>query len=427
MFGRDLPLLGAVVGRPMQVALLKGRSNYLCWHRLDAAAHDGTRDAATLAALRALDAWGQTSDTGDLTELEDSPTISRCARRSRRPSTTAWEGTASSSIAASLLEARRRAQAADVVIVNHHLLLADLALKDSGFGELLPGTDAVIVDEAHQLPDVAQQFFGWSVSTRELESLVRDAVRRGARRRRLGASRRGAERARPRDRRAACRRPRGPKGGRRGSPRPRRCATRCPEAAERLEALGRRRSSRSRKRAPALRNCLERCAVVRSAAARDHGRRSERRACAGSISPPAPSRCTGRRSTSAPRSRRASRRRTESGCSRPRRSPSARTSRISCAASVCTRRLTGRAAEPVRLRAQRADLRAAGLAGPRATSTTSRRLLATDLAARRSGARRGVSAVHELSRAAARRALARRARGVPGACSSKAAARAASC
>jgi ATP-dependent DNA helicase DinG len=73
-----------------------------------------------------------------------------------------------------VLEARRRAQAADIVIVNHHLLLADLALKENGFGELLPGVDAVVVDEAHQLPDVAQQFFGWSVGTRELESLARD-------------------------------------------------------------------------------------------------------------------------------------------------------------------------------------------------------------------------------------------------------------
>ena len=78
------------------------------------------------------------------------------------------------------------------MIVNHHLLLADLALKDSGFGELLPGTDAVIVDEAHQLPDVAQQFFGWSVSTRELESLVARRVCRGARGRRLGAGRCGS-------------------------------------------------------------------------------------------------------------------------------------------------------------------------------------------------------------------------------------------
>jgi ATP-dependent DNA helicase DinG len=174
LFDRDLPLLGAVVGRPMDVTVLKGRGNYLCWHRLDSALRDGTRDAGTVAALHALDSWGQASDTGDLTELEDiaedpalrvqvTSTVDNCIGRDCAFFDRCF-----------VLEARRRAQAADVVIVNHHLLLADLALKDSGFGELLPGTDAVIVDEAHQLPDVAQQFFGWSVSTRELESLLRD-------------------------------------------------------------------------------------------------------------------------------------------------------------------------------------------------------------------------------------------------------------
>jgi ATP-dependent DNA helicase DinG len=174
LFGRDLPLLGSVIGRPMQVAVLKGRGNYLCWHRLDAASRAGTRDAPTAAALRALDAWGQASDTGDLTELEDladdhvlrreiTSTVDNCLGRDCAFVDRCF-----------VLEARRRAQAAEVVIVNHHLLLADLALKDLGFGELLPGTDAVIVDEAHQLPDVAQQFFGWSVGTRELELLVRD-------------------------------------------------------------------------------------------------------------------------------------------------------------------------------------------------------------------------------------------------------------
>jgi len=174
LFARDLPLLGAVIGRPMQVALLKGRNNYLCWHRLETALHDGTRDAETLGALRALSHWGQTSDTGDLTELEDfaddhtlrpivTSTVENCLGRDCEFFDRCC-----------VLEARRRAQAADIVIVNHHLLLADLALKESGFGELLPGADVVIVDEAHQLPDVAQQFFGWSVGTRELESLVRD-------------------------------------------------------------------------------------------------------------------------------------------------------------------------------------------------------------------------------------------------------------
>ena len=174
LFARDLPLLGTVVGRPMQVALLKGRNNYLCWHRLETALHDGTRGAETLGALRALSRWGQTSDSGDLTELEDfaddntlrpiaTSTVENCLGRDCEFFDRCF-----------VLEARRRAQAADIVIVNHHLLLADLALKENGFGELLPGADVVIVDEAHQLPDVAQQFFGWSVSTRELESLARD-------------------------------------------------------------------------------------------------------------------------------------------------------------------------------------------------------------------------------------------------------------
>jgi ATP-dependent DNA helicase DinG len=176
LFGRDLPLLGAVVGRPARVALLKGRNNYLCWHRLEAALHDGTRDAATVAELTALSVWARSSASGDLTEHEDlaedhvlrgavTSTVDNCLGAKCEFYDQCF-----------VLEARRAAQAADVVIVNHHLLLADLALKEGGFGELLPGADAVIVDEAHQLPDVAQQFFGMSQSTRELDSLARDVL-----------------------------------------------------------------------------------------------------------------------------------------------------------------------------------------------------------------------------------------------------------
>jgi ATP-dependent DNA helicase DinG len=176
LFSRDLPLLGTIVGRPMQVALLKGRNNYLCWHRLETALHEGTRDAQTQGALRGLAEWGRTSDSGDLTELEDF-----AEDHTVRPLATS---TADNCLARDceffdrcfVLEARRRAQAAEIVIVNHHLLLADLVLKENGFGELLPGADAVIVDEAHQLPDIAQQFFGWSVGTRELEALSRDVL-----------------------------------------------------------------------------------------------------------------------------------------------------------------------------------------------------------------------------------------------------------
>src|SRR5262245_25485708 len=176
LYARDLPLLGAVVGRPARVALLKGRNNYLCWHRLETALHDGTRDALKVAELRAISNWGRASSSGDLTELEDlaeddalrgavTSTVDNCLGNKCEFFDRCF-----------VLEARREAQAADVVIVNHHLLLADLALKEGGFGELLPGADVVIVDEAHQLPDVAQQFFGMSLSTRELDSLARDVL-----------------------------------------------------------------------------------------------------------------------------------------------------------------------------------------------------------------------------------------------------------
>ena len=86
-----------------------------------------------------------------------------------------------------VVEARREAQAADIVVVNHHLLMADLVLKEEGFGDLLPGADAIIIDEAHQLPDVATKFLGFTVSSRQLQALARDLaaellVERAARR-----------------------------------------------------------------------------------------------------------------------------------------------------------------------------------------------------------------------------------------------------
>jgi ATP-dependent DNA helicase DinG len=174
LFGRDLPSLGKVLGRPVTVALLKGRNNYLCWHRLEAVRHEGRNDAELQGTLDALSVWGRTSSSGDLTELDDFE-----ERHSLRGAVTSTVDNCLGNRCdhyerCFVLEARRRAQAAQVVIVNHHLLLADLALKEAGFGELLPGADTVVVDEAHQLPETAQQFFGISVSSRELEWLLRD-------------------------------------------------------------------------------------------------------------------------------------------------------------------------------------------------------------------------------------------------------------
>ena len=181
LFAKDLPLVSAALGRPARVALLKGRGNYLCRYRLgraDAAneqlplvAAPPARSHAMLARIRR---WALTTQRGDLAEvrgLSDSHPVwaqvtstresclgVRCPELSR----------------CHVAAARREALEADIVIVNHHLLLADLALKEDGFGDLLGCADAVILDEAHQIPDLATQFFGANVSGRQIESLAKD-------------------------------------------------------------------------------------------------------------------------------------------------------------------------------------------------------------------------------------------------------------
>ena len=181
LFAKDLPLVCAALGRPARVALLKGRGNYLCHYRLgraDAASEqlslgDAPRDRprAMLARIRR---WALTTQRGDLAEvrgLSDSHPVwaqvtstresclgVRCPELSR----------------CHVVAARREALEADIVIVNHHLLLADLALKEDGFGDLLGCADAVILDEAHQIPDLATLFFGVNVSSRQIESLIKE-------------------------------------------------------------------------------------------------------------------------------------------------------------------------------------------------------------------------------------------------------------
>jgi len=177
LYHRDLPAICGALGRPVHVALLKGRSNYLCRHRLELAEQQAyarglRREVAT--ALPKVRAWSHVTKRGDIAELpglgeadpvwpwvtstrenclgSECPVFDKCF----------------------VLAARREAQAADIVVVNHYLLMADLVLKEEGFGDLLPGADAIVIDEAHQLPDVAAQFLGYSVSTRQLSAIVKD-------------------------------------------------------------------------------------------------------------------------------------------------------------------------------------------------------------------------------------------------------------
>jgi ATP-dependent DNA helicase DinG len=177
LFRRDLPLLAEVLGLPVKVALLKGRANYLCRHRLDLT----VRQPSLLPSERAIgnllsrvSRWAATTLAGDLAELTELPEQSSLwpLITSTRENCLGQECPQYNRC--HVVEARRTAQAAEIVVVNHHLLLADLALKDEGFGDLLPGAQAVILDEAHQVPDIAAQFFGQVWSVRQVQILIRD-------------------------------------------------------------------------------------------------------------------------------------------------------------------------------------------------------------------------------------------------------------
>lgn len=177
LYHRDLPALCAALGRPVRIALLKGRANYLCRHRLELAEQQAYSRGVSREVARAIPAirrWTITTSSGD---LADAPGLGE-----RHPAWPWVTSTRENCLGTEcpqfddcfVLAARREAQAADIVVVNHHLLMADLVLKEEGFGELLPGADAIVVDEAHQLPDVAAQFLGYAVSTRQLSTLARD-------------------------------------------------------------------------------------------------------------------------------------------------------------------------------------------------------------------------------------------------------------
>ena len=168
LYHRDLPLIAKASGRPVTTALLKGRANYLCVHRLDQTTEI---PVALRGDLNRVLEWRHRTDSGDRAELaevaEDSAvwphvtsTVDNCLGQ-KCPEYANCH----------VVKARRAAQEADLVVVNHHLLLADLAMKEGGFVEFLPGAEAIILDEAHQIPDLAVQFFGVGLGSRELERL----------------------------------------------------------------------------------------------------------------------------------------------------------------------------------------------------------------------------------------------------------------
>ncbi len=176
LFHRDLPVVMKSLDITVPTALLKGRSNYLCWHRLRIAKEQGYLAPETQIQLQHIKAWSKSTVSGDIAEMSE---ITEDAR--------VWSlvtSTVDNCVGAEcpdwndcfVVQARRSAQEADIVVVNHHLLLADMAIKEEGFGELLPSAETFVIDEAHQLPEVASRFFGQTISSRQLNGLVSDVV-----------------------------------------------------------------------------------------------------------------------------------------------------------------------------------------------------------------------------------------------------------
>lgn len=176
VFYKDLPALADALGTPIRAAYMKGRTNYLCWHRFDrlreAEAGLPSPDRGWLSSIAE---WAAVTNTGDRGEIDDMPddlplwseltaTSEQCLGRECPRYADCF-----------VTRMRDRAAESDIVIVNHHLLCADAAVRQGGFGEVIPECDLAVIDEAHQLEDVVTQYFGVAMGLHRVEEFVRDA------------------------------------------------------------------------------------------------------------------------------------------------------------------------------------------------------------------------------------------------------------
>jgi len=177
IYFKDVPALRDALGVPFTAACMKGRSNYLCLHRLDRLNEAPSGGPAHDVFLPLFREWSARTETGDRAELDDLP--------EDLPFWNEISATAETCLGAEcprydecfVTRMRQRAAESDVVIVNHHLLCADASVRQNAYGEVIPACAYAIIDEAHQLEDIATQYFGFSVSTYRIEDLARDVER----------------------------------------------------------------------------------------------------------------------------------------------------------------------------------------------------------------------------------------------------------
>ncbi|GCB04541.1 ATP-dependent DNA helicase [Ralstonia sp. SET104] len=180
LFLRDIPTVRKALNAPVSVALLKGRANYVCHYHVERTSQNGRLSSRQDAAwLRQINLFLKTTKTGDKAELASVPenapvwNLVTSTRDNCLGSDCAYYKDCF------VMRARKEAQQADVVVVNHHLFFADVMLKDTGMAELLPAANTIIFDEAHQLPETATLFFGETISTNQILELARDSVAEG--------------------------------------------------------------------------------------------------------------------------------------------------------------------------------------------------------------------------------------------------------
>jgi ATP-dependent DNA helicase DinG len=179
IFFKDIPALRDALGIPFTATCMKGRANYLCLHKLDQMS-DGLGPASHDVFLPMVREWSKTTTVGDRAELEDLPEDLQFWNEVSATADTCLGTECSRYDDCFVTKMRQRAAESDVVIVNHHLLCADAAVRQNAYGEVIPACTRAILDEAHQLEDIATQYFGFSVSTYRVEELARDVERLAA-------------------------------------------------------------------------------------------------------------------------------------------------------------------------------------------------------------------------------------------------------
>lgn len=181
LFFRDLPMVKETLGVSLKATLLKGRGNYLCLHRMMIARTEGrlpSRDA--VLELESVKEWSARTEDGDLSIADVVTDESGLMPFVTSTPDNCLGGECPQFEDCFVARARNKAQDADIVVVNHHLLFADMAIKQSGFGEVLPGAAAFIIDEAHQAPETATRFFSVSITARQVRDLCRDFLAESA-------------------------------------------------------------------------------------------------------------------------------------------------------------------------------------------------------------------------------------------------------